>query len=179
MHWLTHVDWKGTFVPDTSVLEIFIRGTVMYLALFTMLRFVLKRQRGGVAFTDILVIVLVADAAQNAMAGQYDSMPDGLLLVAVIVGWAYALDWLAFRVPLVRRFVQPSGVPLVRHGRVLRENLKRENITDEELASQLRVQGVDDLGEVEEVLLEGDGQLSVVRKDSERPTRSRPRQPPA
>lgn len=175
MRWLTHVDWKGTFVPDTSVVEIFIRGTVVYLALFTMLRFVLKRQRGGVAFTDILVIVLVADAAQNAMAGQYNSMPDGLMLVAVIVGWAYALDWLAYRVPLVRRFVQPSGVPLVHRGRKLRDNLRRENITDEELASELRVQGIDDLDEVEEVLLEGDGQLSVVRKDSEPPARSRRR----
>jgi uncharacterized membrane protein YcaP (DUF421 family) len=170
MDWLTQVDWKGTFVPDTSVLEILIRGTVMYLALFTLLRFVLKRQRGGVAFTDILVIVLVADAAQNAMAGDYTSMPDGLLLVGVIVGWAYALDWLAYRVPLVRRFVQPSGVPLVRRGRLLRENMRRENITDDELASQLRVAGVDTLDDVDDVTLEGDGQLSVVRKDGQEPT---------
>ena len=176
MDWLTRVDWKGTFVPDTSVLEILIRGTVMYLALFTLLRFVLKRQRGGVAFTDILVIVLVADAAQNAMAGQYNSMPDGLLLVGVIVGWAYALDWLAYRVPLVRRFVQPSGVPLVRRGRLLRANLRRENITDDELASQLRVAGVDSLEQVDDVTLEGDGQLSVVRKDSEDPQQERRRQ---
>ena len=175
MDWLTRVDWKGTFVPDTSVLEILIRGTVMYLALFTLLRFVLKRQRGGVAFTDILVIVLVADAAQNAMAGQYNSMPDGLLLVGVIVGWAYALDWLAYRVPLVRRFVQPSGVPLVRRGRLLRANLRRENITDDELASQLRVAGVDSLEQVDDVTLEGDGQLSVVRKDAEEPQRARRR----
>ena len=175
MHWLTHVDWRGTFVPDTSVLEILIRGTVMYLALFTLLRFVLKRQRGGVAFTDILVIVLVADAAQNAMAGDYHSMPDGLLLVGVIVGWAYALDWLAYRVPSVRRFVQPSGVPLVRRGRLLRENMRRENITDDELASQLRVAGVDRLEDVDDVTLEGDGQLSVVRKDEEQPHRERRR----
>ena len=175
MDWLTQVDWKSIFVPDTSMLEILIRGTVMYLALFTLLRFVLKRQRGGVAFTDILVIVLVADAAQNAMAGDYTSMPDGLLLVGVIVGWAYALDWLAYRVPLVRRFVQPSGVPLVRRGRLLRENLRRENITDDELASQLRVAGVDSLEDVDDVTLEGDGQLSVVRKDREEPHRERRR----
>ena len=176
MDWLTRVDWKGTFVPDTSVLEILIRGTVMYLALFTLLRFVLKRQRGGVAFTDILVIVLVADAAQNAMAGQYNSMPDGLLLVGVIVGWAYALDWLAYRVPLVRRFVQPSGVPLVRRGRLLRANLRKENITDDELASQLRVAGVESLEQVDDVTLEGDGQLSVVRKDGGDPQQERRRQ---
>jgi uncharacterized membrane protein YcaP (DUF421 family) len=169
MHWLIHVDWHGMFVPDTSVLEILIRGSVMYLALFTLLRVVLKRQRGGVAFTDLLVIVLIADAAQNGMAGSYNSMPDGLMLIGVIVGWAYALDWLSYRSPWIRRFVQPKGVVLVRHGELVERNLRKENVTREELASQLRVQGVDDLDEVEEVQIEGDGQLSVVRKNSERP----------
>jgi len=176
MSWLTHIDWRGTFVPHTSPVEIFLRGTVMYLALFTILRVVLKRQRGGVAFTDLLVIVLIADAAQNGMAGDYTSMPDGLLLIGVIVGWSYALDWLAFRSPRIRRFVQPGGVQLVRHGQLMEHNLRKENVTHQELASQLRVQGIDDLDEVEEVQLEGDGQLSVVRKDREQPQRERRRQ---
>ena len=175
MDWLTKVDWHDMLVPDTSLLEIFIRGTLVYLALFTLLRFVLKRQRGGVGFTDLLVIVLIADAAQNAMAGDYHSVPDGLLLIGVIVGWAYSLDWLAYRVPLVARFVQPRSVPLVRDSRPIRDNLARENITDEELRSQLRKEGIDDLAEVREVILEGDGQLSVVRKDEERPNGSRRR----
>lgn len=175
MDWLTKVDWRGTFVPDTSLLEIFIRGTLVYFALFTMLRLVLKRQRGGVGFTDLLVIVLIADAAQNAMAGNYTSLPDGLLLVAVIVGWAYSLDWLAYRVPLVARFVQPASVLLVRDGKLVRRNLAKENITDEELWSQLRKEGVDDLDDVEKVLMEGDGQLSVVRKDERRPPPRRQR----
>ncbi|HEX2894548.1 MAG TPA: YetF domain-containing protein [Marmoricola sp.] len=176
MHWLIHVDWKGIFVPDTSVLEIFVRGTIVYLVLFLMLRLVLKRQRGGVAFTDLLVIVLVADAAQNAMAGQYNSLPDGLLLVAVIIGWAYTLDWLGYRVPWVQRLLNPRGVHLVRDGHVVRHTMRKENITDEELRSELRTQGVDDLDEVDEVILEGDGRVSVVRKDRERPQTPRRRE---
>ena len=173
MHWLIGVDWKSVFVPNTSILEIFVRGTLVYLALFAMLRLVLKRQRGGVAFTDLLVIVLVADAAQNAMAGPYNSLPDGLVLVAVIIGWAYALDWLGYRVPWIERLLQPRGVHLVRDGRMLRHTKKKENLTDEELRSELRTQGVDDLDEVDEVILEGDGRISVVRKDSEQPARPR------
>jgi uncharacterized membrane protein YcaP (DUF421 family) len=174
--WLTEVDWKGMLVPDTSLLEIFIRGTLVYLSLFVLLRVVLKRQRGGVAFTDLLVIVLIADAAQNAMAGEYTSVPDGLLLILVIVGWAYSLDWLGYRVPMIQRLVHPEGVHLFRDGRLLRKNLAKENITDEELWSQLRSQGVDDLDEVDEVILEGDGQLSVVRKDNARPNTRRRRE---
>jgi uncharacterized membrane protein YcaP (DUF421 family) len=174
--WLTKVDWHDMLVPDTSLLEIFLRGTLVYLSLFVLLRVVLKRQRGGVAFTDLLVIVLIADAAQNAMAGNYTSVPDGLLLILVIVGWAYSLDWLGYRVPWVQRLVHPKGVYLVRNGQLVRRNLAKENVTDDELWSQLRSQGVDELDEVEEVILEGDGQLSVVRKDGERPSERRRRE---
>jgi uncharacterized membrane protein YcaP (DUF421 family) len=174
--WLTKVDWHDMLVPDTSVLEIFLRGTLVYLALFALLRVVLKRQRGGVAFTDLLVIVLIADAAQNAMAGSYTSVPDGLLLILVIVGWAYSLDWLGYRVPWIQRLVHPRGVYLVRDGRLVRRTLAKENITDDELWGQLRSQGVDELDEVDDVILEGDGQLSVVRKDHDRPHTQRRRE---
>ena len=60
--------------------------------MFALLRFVLKREAGTLAITDLLVVVLIADAAQNAMADDYRSVPDGLLLVATIVFWSYALD---------------------------------------------------------------------------------------
>src|SRR3954451_9354077 len=61
------------------------RGTLIYLCLFLLLRLVLKRQAAGVAITDLLVIVLIADAAHNAMADIYRSVSDGVFLVAVIV----------------------------------------------------------------------------------------------
>jgi uncharacterized membrane protein YcaP (DUF421 family) len=122
MDWLTKIDWKQVFLPDTSLLEIFIRGSVMYLALFTLLRLVLRRGRGGLGTTDVLVIVLIADASQNALAGNYTSIPDGVLLVAVIIGWAVALDWLGHRFPTIGRFVRPAPLMLFRDGRMLRKN---------------------------------------------------------
>jgi len=74
------------------------------LALFLLLRLVLKRQSGNMGVTDLLVIVLIADAAQNAMASDYKSVPDGLLLVSTIVFWSYALDWLSYHFPRFGRF---------------------------------------------------------------------------
>nr|MBP7571903.1 DUF421 domain-containing protein [Acidobacteriota bacterium] len=73
------VDWGRVFAFDTPWLEIVVRGTAIYLGLFLLLRLVLKRQAGTVGITDLLVIVLIADAAQNAMADDYRSVPDGLL----------------------------------------------------------------------------------------------------
>lgn len=66
---------KTTFMPDGPVLEIIVRGTVTYLALFTLLRIILRREAGNLGITDMLVIVLLADASQNAMAGGYNSLP--------------------------------------------------------------------------------------------------------
>lgn len=163
--WPFDIDWRGIFVPDTPLLETVVRGTVTYLALFALLRFVLKREAGELGITDLLVVVLIADAAQNAMADDYRSVPDGIVLVATIVFWSWALNWLGYRFPRFQRFVYPPALPLVRDGRLLRRNMRRELITEDELLSQLRLQGVSDLSQVEVAAIEGDGQISVIRRD--------------
>lgn len=159
---LWSVDWTAFFVPKVSVFEIFLRGTVMYLALFLLLRMVLKRQAGNVGVTDLLVVVLIADAAQNAMSADYRSVPEGLVLVATLIFWSYALDWLGFRISWFRFLVHPPALVLVREGRMLRKNMAKELITAEELMSQIRKHGVDELRKVRSAVLEGDGHISVV-----------------
>lgn len=162
MELIGQIDWHGIFVPDMPLLEIFVRGTVVYLALFALLRGVLQRQAGGVAVTDLLVVVLIADAAQNAMAGEYRSVPDGILLVATIIFWSYALDWLGYYFPSVGRLVHPPPLPLVKDGRLLHRNMRKELITRDELMTQLREQGVEDLSCVKTAHMEGDGRISIV-----------------
>lgn len=162
LDWLTNVDWPRVVMPQVSPLEIFVRGTVIYLGLFALLRGVLKREAGAVGITDLLVVVLLADAAQNSMAANNESLPDGLLLVATIVAWAYALNWLGYRFPWFQRFVHPRPLPLVKDGRLLRRNMRHELVTEDELMAQLRLQGCDDLANVKAAYMEGDGRISVI-----------------
>lgn len=164
MHAIFGADWQKMFALDTPLIEILIRGTVVYLALFALLRFVVKREVGTVGIADLLVIVVIADAAQNAMAGTYTSITDGLLLISTIIGWNLALDWLAFRFVAVRRVIEPQPVHLVKNGRVLRRNMRKVLLTDDELMSQLRLQGVHDLADVELSCMENDGRISVVER---------------
>lgn len=156
------VDWAELFVPDKSPIEIFIRGTVIYLGLLTMLRVVLKRQLGALGISDLLVIVLIADAASNGMAGDYTSVTDGIVLVATLIFWNFACNWLDYHVPWLRRVFRPPPLPLIKEGRVLHRNLRRELITLDELMGQLRLQGVREPSEVREAYLEGDGHISVI-----------------
>jgi uncharacterized membrane protein YcaP (DUF421 family) len=167
MNLWTGVDWGRLFGSDTPLLELVVRGSLVYLALFVILRVVLNRQAGAVGISDLLVVVLIADAAQNGLAGEYTSITDGIILVGVIVFWSYFLDWLGFRFPAFQRIVRPPALQLVRDGRPLRRNMARELITDEELASSLRQQGVDDLSAVKAAYIEGDGRISVITRDGE------------
>jgi hypothetical protein len=65
------IDWEALFVPQNSLLELLIRGTFVYLLLFVLLRVIIGRRVWALSMTDLLLVVLIADAAQNGMAGEY------------------------------------------------------------------------------------------------------------
>lgn len=160
------IDWRTAFVPTVPPAELILRGTIVYLVLFSFMRFVLKREGGNIGLADLLMTVLIADAAQNAMASEYKSITDGLLLVGTIVFWNYMLDFLAFRFPALRWFVEPSPLKLVDNGRLLYRNMRKELISRDELLSQIREEGLEDLSQVKVAYMEGDGHISVIRKQT-------------
>jgi uncharacterized membrane protein YcaP (DUF421 family) len=158
---------------ETPVWEIVLRGSAVYWLLFVMFRFVVRRDLGAVGIADLLVLVLVADAAQNAMAGDYRTIGDGAILILTLIGWNYAVDWLAYRVPWLRRFAEPRALPLVRDGKLLNRNLEREMISEKELLSQLRQHGCEEIAKVKSATLEPDGEVSVIlRRTEQRPERT-------
>jgi uncharacterized membrane protein YcaP (DUF421 family) len=166
------IEWKDVLLPSISWIEIILRGTVMYLSIFTLLRVTVRRNVGSLGMSDLLLITLLADASQNAMAGEYKSLPDGILLVTTIIFWSYALDWLSFKYPRLRRWIEPAPLPLVKDGRLLYRNMRQELISEEELKAQLREQGMAELADVKEARIESDGRISVVRREEKTPPRS-------
>lgn len=156
--------WHDMVVPTHSVAEMVVRGTIMYLAIFAMMRFILKRQSGGLTTPDLLLTVLLADAAQNGMANEYRSITEGIALIATIIFWNLAIDWLEFHFPAMERLLRPAPLLLVENGRVLRRNLRREFVTMDELLGRLREEGVEGPDEVERAFLEADGAISVKKR---------------
>lgn len=145
------------------VAEIVIRGSCIYWVLFLLFRLVLRRDVGSVGIADILLLVIIADAAQNAMAGDYKSITEGVLLIATIAGWNFLLDWLSFRFSVVDRLVKPRVLPLVRHGRIIKASLDREFLTHTDLMAKLREHGVAKLDEVRHAYMESDGEITVIK----------------
>ena len=156
------IDWHSMFIPAIGLGEVIIRGSLMYLALFVILRFVGRRQAGAFGPADLLVIVLIADAAQNALGKDYESITEGVVLVLTIVAWEYLLDWLAWRYPSLRPYLVAPALKMIENGAIIGANMRKEMLTEEELMSQLRQQGVEDIAAVRSARLEGDGRMSVL-----------------
>jgi uncharacterized membrane protein YcaP (DUF421 family) len=144
----------------------------MYWFLYLLFRVVLRRDPGSIAIADIWLLVLIADASQNAMAGGYTTVSEGMVLVATIAAWNYLLDWGSYRFEWVRRLTEPPPLLLVRNGRLLRANLRQEMLSVDELCSKLRQQGVEDVAQVKTAFMEPDGTISVIRHRPEQPQRT-------
>ena len=174
MHPIFQIEWRDVLVPTVSLLELVLRGSAVYLFVLVALR-VFRREQGALSTADLLVVVLVADAAQNAMASEYHSITEGAVLVATIFGWNYLLDWLAFRFPRFHALLHPAPLLLIRNGRIQRHNLRAEMLTLADLKGQLREQGVDTISQVKRCYLESDGRLSVIRQGGEEEPRPEPK----
>jgi uncharacterized membrane protein YcaP (DUF421 family) len=149
------------FSLTVNPLEMFIRGTLIYLFCFLVMRFT-RRGISGVSIADLLIIVMIADAAQNGMSADYKSVTDGIILILTLIFWDYLLNLLQDRVPFIRKIFYPKPTQLIKDGRLLRRNMDRNFITYEELMSQIRQQGVEKVAEVKAAFMEGDGSISVI-----------------
>ncbi len=147
-------------------LELVVRGTLMYWFLFLLFRFFLRRDVGSIGIADVLLLVLIADASQNAMAGGYETVSDGIVLVATIASWNWLFDWAAFRFEWMRRFLAAKPLQLVIDGKMQRRNLRKEMISQDELMAALREQGIDALEKVRLATMESDGVITVVKNDA-------------
>jgi uncharacterized membrane protein YcaP (DUF421 family) len=157
------LDLPSLFAIETPVAELVLRGTLIYWFLFLVFRFVLRRDVGGLSMADTLLLVIVADASQNALAGGYSTITEGVILLTTIIGWNYLLDWLAYHYRPFAIFAYPRTLLLVRHGQFIMRALRREMLSPEEVMSKLREQGITHLREVRHAYLESDGEISVAR----------------
>lgn len=160
---LLTIDWEAVFIPKSSIAEMIVRGTLTYILVFACLR-VFRRGTGQLNISDLLLITLISDAAQNAMAGTYESVTEGIALVGTLVFWDFVIAWLGFNSVILNRVSSPEPALLIRDGVLQRQTMKRELISENDLNGILRENGIDDPARVKLCYLEGSGNVSVVEK---------------
>jgi uncharacterized membrane protein YcaP (DUF421 family) len=149
-------------IPAIPLWDIVLRTAGVYVIILLGLRLAGKREIGQMTVFDLVVLLLLANAVQNAMVGPDTSLVGGLLAAIVLLVLNALVARLRLRWPVLRRVVEGSPTLLVLHGEVLTEHLKRERLDEETLEAALREHGVGDLSEVEMAVLEIDGSISVV-----------------
>lgn len=165
-------DLAEIFALQEGVVSMILRGTAIYWTVLILLRIAGRREIGSLGTPDMLVLVMVADAAGGALAGNSSSVGDGVVVVATIVAWSLLLDRAAYYSSFVRKVLEPERVCLIRDGRIIREGLRAEQIGRGELMTQLRLQGIESVAEVKRAYLEPDGQFSVIKVGKEVPKES-------
>ena len=148
------------------VLQALGRGTAVYFLVVLVMRVLPKRGIGGNSPTDLLALVIAGGLVADAMSVGSEQPADYLMLVAVVLAWDWAINWLEFRFPLVARLTAEPPVVIVRNGRMLRRSMRRELITEEELMACLRKHGVGSLDDAERVTVESTGELSVIARSA-------------
>jgi uncharacterized membrane protein YcaP (DUF421 family) len=149
--------------PDPRALGlIVVRTLVVYLALFLLLRVTGKRQLGQLTPFDLVVLLIVSNAVQNAMVGSDTTLTGGLLAAATLVGANTALNRLLLRSPRLSGALVGQPSLLLHEGRFIDEHLAHEGLTREEVLQALREHGYDDPNGVKEAVLEVDGTISVI-----------------
>jgi uncharacterized membrane protein YcaP (DUF421 family) len=146
----------------TDAVGIILRTLAVYLVILVGLRLSGKREIGQMTVFDLVVLLLIANAVQNAMVGPDTSLLGGIVAAVVLLALNALIARLRLKWPLLRRWVEGTPTLLVLHGKIIPEHIRREGIDEETLLAALREHGVAEIGEVEMAVLEIDGSISVV-----------------
>lgn len=143
-------------------LDIILRSAAVYLFMVLAIRFFGKKELSQLSTTDLVFIVLISNAVQNAMVGANSSLTGGIVAASVLFSLNYILKLLMFRSSAIKDMIEGKPVILVHNGMVDVSHLHQERITMDELEEAIREHGVDSYKNVKLAILEVDGNISVI-----------------
>ena len=154
-------------VPDISIAEKLLRSVAVYTFLLIAFRLCGKRQLGQLSAFDLVVLLIISNVVQNAVIGNDNSLGGGLLGATTILLLNLLVAYVTFRFRRADRVIEHSPTVLVRHGRILRDNLRRgdpEGPGARDLRAALRHHGVVSIRDIRYAFLEEDGHVSVITR---------------
>jgi uncharacterized membrane protein YcaP (DUF421 family) len=155
------------FEIGPGLLEIVLRTFIVYVAVVLGLRFFGKRELGQMTPFDLVLILTLSNAVQNAMTGPDTSLTGGLVSAATLLAANWVFTNLGERIPMVRKWLEGEPSVLVEDGHIFYEHMKHEGVDMDELLMAAREHDVDRISQIGKATLEVDGTISVIGKDEE------------
>lgn len=154
---------EGMWTMDLPLLEMIIRGAVVYAFVFILLRLVGKKQIGQLSPFDLVLLLIISEGVSNSLLGGENSLLGGMVCAATLVALNYGTDLLAFQSARAERVIEGKPVVLIREGRLNKASMEKQKISRGELFGTLREHGVEFLDQVKWGVLETNGKVSVIR----------------
>src|SRR5436309_4407732 len=131
--------------PWSVLLDVALRTTIVYLALLAGLRLTGTRQLGQMSTFDLVLLLIIANAVQNAMVGPDTSLAGGLVAAGVLIGWHRVIDWWRLRSRRLARLIAGEGIMPIHDRERVESHCRRAGGTPAELVQALRQHGLADL----------------------------------
>ena len=145
-------------------MDIVVRALFAFLFIFVLLRVIGRRELSTLEPFDLILLVVIGDLIQQAVTQSDMSFTGGVLAVGTFGVLTVAFSYLGFRFPRLRPILDAGPLIVVQDGALVEQNLRRERVTDEEVAEAAREHGIATLAEVEWAVLEGSGKISFITK---------------
>jgi len=152
-------------------MDIVLRATAMFAIVYVVLRLLGKRELGQMTPFEVVTLVVIGDLIQQAVTHNDFSITGAMLAICTFALWTAVLGWLVYLFPRMQKVLEGSPRVIVRHGEVIRENLRRDRLTAADIETEMRLAGISRLADVEWAILEPHGKISFIGDDRQSATK--------
>ena len=142
-----------------------LRGVVMYVGLLILFRIAGKRTLSEVTTFDFVLLLIVAEATQQALLGEDFSLTNALLLVLTLLGLDIAISLVKQRVPSTAKLIEGVPLVIVEEGRLLKDRMDKARVDEGDVMNAARqLQGLERLEQIKYAVLERNGGITIIPK---------------
>ena len=145
-------------------MDIAIRALVLYVFVTLLMRVIGRRELSSLAPSDLVLLIVLGDAVQQGLTQDDYSVTGAVIAISSVAALQVLSSWFAFRSRRARRVLEGEPIVVIQEGRLIDKNLRRERMTPDDVAVEMRMQQIASFDEVQWAILETDGQISFVKK---------------
>ena len=145
-------------------MDIVLRATVIFAALYILIRLLGKRELGQMTPFELIVLVVIGDLIQQGVTQNDFSLTAAIIAISTMAFWALVMSWASYLWPRAERLLEGEPRVIVRGGEVLEGNLRRDRLTRSEIESEMRLAGISRLADVAWAIVEPRGKISFIRR---------------
>jgi uncharacterized membrane protein YcaP (DUF421 family) len=148
-------------------MDIVLRATVIFVALYLLVRLMGKRELGQMTPFELIVLVVIGDLIQQGVTQNDFSLTGAVIAISTIAFWALVFSWASYLWPRAERILEGEPRVVVRDGELVKGNLRRNRLTLGEIESEMRLAGIARMSDVAWAILEPRGKISFIQRSEQ------------